>query len=93
MDDPAILDAQKTLASKEGLLCEPTAAVVIAALAHHSGGGRNPAGLPDVTPDTRVCCIVTGNGIKDLAGLEKRAAPPISIGPSIEELERAFQRV
>jgi len=80
VDDTEILDAQKTLASKEGLLCEPTAAVAIAALAH----------LPDLTSNTSVCCIVTGNGIKDLAGLEKRTAPPISIGPSIKELEQAL---
>jgi len=52
VSDDAILEGQSVLARSEGLLCEPTAAVVIAALSH----------LPDANADTRVCCVVTGNG-------------------------------
>jgi len=79
VDDSEILNAQRTLAETEGLLCEPTAAVAIAALRH----------LPDVGADTSVCCVVTGSGMKDLAAL----APPEvkTIEPSVEALEKALR--
>jgi len=64
VDDSEIVAAHRRLAETEGLLCEPTAAVTIAALKH----------LPDADANTRVCCVVTGNGMKDLSAL---AAPPV----------------
>ena len=76
--DAAILAAQRLLAETEGVLCEPTSAVVPAALAH----------IPFERGD-RVCCVITGSGFKDLAGLQGRVAPPSRIRPSLDELERA----
>jgi len=79
VEDSEIVAAQRTLAETEGLLCEPTAAVVIAALNH----------LPDADERTRVCCVVTGSGMKDLSALITPAAK--TIGPSLDALENALE--
>lgn len=79
VEDSEIVAAQRTLAKTEGLLCEPTAAVVIAALNH----------LPDINESTRVCCVVTGSGMKDLSALTTPAAK--TIGPSLDALESALE--
>ena len=79
VEDSEIAAAQRMLAETEGLLCEPTAAVVIAALRH----------LPDADAQARVCCVVTGTGLKDLAAL----APPEvrTIEPSLAALEKVLE--
>jgi threonine synthase len=74
VNDDEIIQGELRLASSEGILCEPTCAVVIAALPY----------LPDVTPDTRVCCIVTGNGIKDLSAIVDHVNPAVKIPNSID---------
>lgn len=81
VDDEDILEGQRLLATREGLLCEPTAAVAIAALRR----------LPEANDKTRVCCIVTGSGLKDLDALRDRVPPPASIAPSLEELRAAVE--
>ncbi|MDX9973655.1 MAG: threonine synthase [FCB group bacterium] len=81
VDDEAILEGQRLLATREGLLCEPTCAVVIAGLKH----------LPDVTERTRVCCVLTGSGIKDLAGLQARVPLPTRVAPSLDALKAALE--
>lgn len=81
VDDEEILEGQRLLATREGLLCEPTCAVVIAALKH----------LPDVNERTRVCAILTGNGIKDLEGLRHRVPAPARIEPSLDALQAVVE--
>ena len=83
VNDAQIVAAQRTLATKEGLLCEPTAAAAVAALWHLSG----------VDSHSRVCCLLTGSGIKDLAALEAQIPPPVTIPPSLDALERAVRDV
>lgn len=56
VDDDAIRKGVKILAETEGLLCELTSAVVIAALLKS----------PPIPTDQTVCCILTGHGMKDL---------------------------
>ena len=56
VDDPAIIRGLRGLAEMEGVLVEPTCAVVVEALSQ----------LPEVNAGTRICVILTGNGIKDL---------------------------
>lgn len=66
--DPEILAAVEELARAEGVLCEITCAVVIAALgavAARAGGGR-------------VCALITGSGLKDLGIRDARPTPPIA---------------
>ena len=82
VDDKAIIGGEFELASNEGLLCEPTCAVVIAALRH----------LPDVGPDSRVCCVLTGSGIKDLAAIQEHVARPARIDVSLDALACAVNR-
>jgi threonine synthase len=79
VDDKAIVCAMQNLAEQEGLLCEPTSAVVVAAL--HL--------LPR---DARVCCIITGAGIKDFAALQPRTRPAITIEPTLDALKKAVAR-
>ena len=79
VDDDAIIEGQRALAAKEGLLCEPTSAVVVAALAD----------LADVARGARVCCIVTGSGAKDLAAVQAHVPPPAVIEPSLGALAQA----
>jgi len=76
VDDEAILSAQRLLAEAEGLLCEPTSAVVIAALDK----------LPADYADARVCCLLTGTGLKSPP---EASLPPARIGLSLGELAGA----
>jgi len=78
VDDDAILDGARTLAVQEGLWCEPTCAVVIAALEQLEAG-----------PDDRVCCVLTGNGIKDPAALQSRITPAVTVEPTLDALAKA----
>jgi threonine synthase len=75
VDDDAILAGQRRLAELEGLLCEPTAAVVIAALERLRG--------------RRICAVLTGNGTKDLDAVRTWVKPPTRIEPSLDALRAA----
>jgi threonine synthase len=77
VDDPAIIEGQYTLARDEGLLCELTSAVVIAALSHLPKPGR-------------VCCVVTGNGQKELGYLQSKINAPYNISVSLDALDCAL---
>lgn len=78
VDDDAICKGVQTLAHAEGLLCELTTAVVIAALEKNADVFRNQS----------VACILTGHGLKDLAGkpIKESVAPP-HIPPELGALE------
>lgn len=80
VEEDEIVEGELILARTEGLLCEPTCAVVIAALKH----------LPDKGPQTRVCCVLTGAGVKDLDAIRPHVPEPARIGPSLDELARAI---
>lgn len=82
VDDDAILEGQRRLGTREGLLCEPTSSCVIAAL----------KGLAEVGPGARVCCIITGAGAKDIDVLQRHAPAPFRIQPSMDALLSAFGR-
>ena len=79
VDDDAIRKGVQTLAHAEGLLCELTTAVVIAALEENA----------DLFHSQSVVCILTGHGLKDLAGkpIQDNIAPP-HIPPELGALER-----
>ncbi|HSS66780.1 MAG TPA: threonine synthase [Gammaproteobacteria bacterium] len=57
-DDEAILAAQRSLAGREGIFCEPASAVSVAGALRDLKNGRIPAG-------SLVVCTVTGHGLKD----------------------------
>ena len=56
--DEEILQAQKMLASKEGIFVEPASASTIAGVRKLAEGGF-------IEPDDEIVCITTGNGLKD----------------------------
>ncbi|MCU4179241.1 threonine synthase [Bosea sp. BH3] len=58
VSDDALREAMQTLARREGIYAEPTAASPIAALRQLLADGRLPA-------DARIVCLITGHGFKD----------------------------
>lgn len=76
--DDEIIAGELLLASTEGILCEPSCAVVIAAMNQ----------LPRAGNDARVCCVVTGTGIKDLDAIRNHVAPPVTIEPSLDAVKK-----
>ena len=64
--DEEILDAQRWLASHEGIFVEPASAASIAGLFKCAAGGKGAAysfaGLPE---NSTIVCTVTGHGLKD----------------------------
>lgn len=76
VDDDVILAGQRELAITEGLLCEPTSAVVVAAL--------RP--LLAVHPRARIACVLTGSGMKDLAALAACMPSFPAIPPNLDAL-------
>jgi threonine synthase len=56
--DEEILAAQKLLAQKEGVFCEPASATSLAGAMRDIKSGKIPEG-------SRVVCTLTGHGLKD----------------------------
>ncbi len=79
--DQAIREAALALAREEGLMAEPTAAAAFAALSR----------LAAMFPGSRVCCLLTGHGLKDLPFFAEHAAAPICIPPEFDALEGALR--
>jgi len=74
--DDATIAAQSMLARKSGLFCELTSAVVFAAL----------DALATQAEGDRVCCILTGSGIKELAQIAAKTPIPPVIPPDMDAL-------
>lgn len=62
--DHQILEAQKELATLEGIFVEPASAASIAGLKKLTDEGR-------VTPSETIVCVTTGHGLKDPSVLER----------------------
>lgn len=58
IEDPELLDAYKTLASHEGVFCEPASAIGVA-------GILKLAKTNFFKPHHKIVCILTGHGLKD----------------------------
>lgn len=78
--DDEIIAAELSLAQQEGVLCDPCSACCVAALPH----------LPDTDAGTRVCCVITGTGIKDLTVLQDRIPPVPTIAADLDAVERVM---
>jgi threonine synthase len=70
--DDAILDAQRRLASQEGIFGEPASAAALAVLEKAVRDGVVP-------PGAHVVCIITGNGLKDPATVMAGLAEPVLV--------------
>ena len=79
--DEEILDAEKTLAKKEGIFAEPSGAAALAGLIKLVSEGRIPQ-------DDTIVVEITGSGLKDLGVIEAAESPLID--PDIEALRKVF---
>ncbi|MFQ6023421.1 MAG: threonine synthase [Acidiferrobacterales bacterium] len=82
--DEEILSAQRLLAQREGIFCEPASAVSVAGAVRDIEGGSIPEG-------SRVVCTLTGHGLKDPdTAIEQSAGPAIKVKAELNEVKNAI---
>ncbi|MFM8494053.1 MAG: pyridoxal-phosphate dependent enzyme [Planctomycetia bacterium] len=67
VSDDETWEMQRRLAREEGVYCEPAGAVGVA-------GAVRAASRGEIQPRATVLCIITGNGSKDIAAVERMTA-------------------
>jgi threonine synthase len=83
VSDDEILAAMRTLGSRCGVFGEPAGVAGTAGLIKALDEGKLPR-------DATVVSIVTGNGLKDIAGAVKAVGKPFSVAPRMDDLLAAF---
>ena len=82
--DEEILAAQKLLARKEGIFCEPASAAALAGALHDIRKGRIPDG-------SRVVCTLTGHGLKDPdIAIKQSTGPLLKIKAELAAVKKAI---
>ena len=82
--DEEILAAQKLLAEKEGVFCEPASATSVAGALRDLKSGKIPAG-------SKVVCTLTGHGLKDPdTAIKQSSRPLITVEATLEEVKGAI---
>ncbi|OGT32589.1 MAG: threonine synthase [Gammaproteobacteria bacterium RBG_16_51_14] len=82
--DAEILAAQKLLAEKEGIFCEPASAISVAGAMRDIRSGRIPE-------DSCVVCTLTGHGLKDPdTAIAQSTAPVVKIEAELGQVKRAI---
>jgi len=82
--DTEILAAQKLLAEKEGVFCEPASATSVAGALRDIKAGKIPEG-------SKVVCTLTGHGLKDPdTAIKQSTAEVISIEANLQSVEKAI---
>ncbi len=81
VSDGEILNAYKTVASTEGIFCEPASAASVAGLIKLTREGFFRGGEV-------VVCTLTGNGLKDPDTAIKVCEEPVTVPPEIEAVVR-----
>jgi threonine synthase len=82
--DDEILAAQKLLAEKEGVFCEPASAASVAGALRDIGNGRIPEG-------SSVVCTLTGHGLKDPdTAIAQASRTPIKVPAELGAVTRAI---
>jgi threonine synthase len=71
-DDEEILSAQRLLASREGVFCEPASAISLAGAMRDIRRGKIPA-------SAKVVCTLTGHGLKDPDIVIKQSLQPMTV--------------
>jgi threonine synthase len=77
VSDDEILDAQRWLASNEGVFCEPASAAAIAGAVKYPPEGA------------LLACVLTGHGLKDPDAALRAAPPVIPCDADLAQVERA----
>ncbi|MFA7622083.1 MAG: threonine synthase [Aminobacteriaceae bacterium] len=83
VSDDEILDAQRALASSDGLFAEPASCAPLAGLMKLKREGGLPSGL-------RVVMVLTGNGLKDPDAAGSRVTAPVQIDGTFDALAEAI---
>lgn len=82
--DEQILSAQKLLADREGIFCEPASAISVAGAMHDIQSGKIPEG-------SRVVCTLTGHGLKDPDTAIKQSQGPLhKVKAELESVKKAI---
>lgn len=86
VSDEDILAAIPELARGAGVFAEPAAACAWACTKKLAREGK-------IKPDERVVCLITGNGLKDVASARKAAGEPVVIDPTPEAASAALHHL
>ena len=82
--DEEILAAQKLLAEKEGIFCEPASAISVAGALNDVKTGKIPAG-------SRIVCTLTGHGLKDPdTAIKQSSSPPLKVEAQLAAVKNAI---
>ena len=82
--DEEILAAQKLLAEKEGVFCEPASATSVAGALRDLKSGKIPAG-------SKVVCTLTGHGLKDPdTAIKQSTRPLITVDATLDEVKEVI---
>ncbi|MDB2705654.1 threonine synthase [Pseudomonadota bacterium] len=83
-DDDTILAAQKLLAEKEGIFCEPASATSLAGAMRDIQSGKIPEG-------STVVCTLTGHGLKDPdIAIKQSSSPLIKVDAELDAVRDAI---
>ncbi len=86
LEDADILAAQKLLAEREGIFCEPASAASVAGAMREIRSGRIRSG-------SVVVCTLTGHGLKDPdVAIKQATAEPLTVDASRAAVEDALSR-
>jgi threonine synthase len=82
--DEELLAAQKLLAMKEGIFCEPASAISLAGALHDIRKGR-------IAEGSRVVCTLTGHGLKDPdTAIKQSSGPLIKVKAELGDVKKAI---
>jgi threonine synthase len=84
LDDDEILAAQRLLAAREGIFCEPASAIAFGGALRDMQSGRIPEG-------STVVCTLTGHGLKDPdTAIRQCAGSLLTIDAELDAVKRAI---
>ena len=89
--DDEILEAQRWLASHEGIFVEPASAAPIAGLFKCCEPARSPAySFGQISEGSRIVCTLTGHGLKDPEAVTDPQAKLTPVAPNEQDVLRAI---
>ena len=82
--DEEILAAQKLLAEKEGIFCEPASAISLAGAMRDINSGK-------ISEGSKIVCTLTGHGLKDPdTAIKQSTAPVVTVGATLDAVKAAI---
>ena len=83
-NDEEILTAQKMLAEREGIFCEPASAISLAGVLKDVESGKIPE-------NSLIVCTLTGHGLKDPdTAIKQSTAPVVQVEATLEKVKSAI---